>query len=171
MVELIMAVLLLSVVLTAGISMELGMRRIYTQTDMEAALMGEAAPIVNLVLKDINRGIGDVANLPYRYTPPGSSHEYQIRIDKNLNARADDASWIMYRWYSNNGQLRRYPDSNVNSYDVLSERVTNFSIGSPTDGVSLFVLQLRYNRSANFSYANPQVNLQTIGNYRSASAR
>ena len=64
LVELVLALLLLSVVILTGVSMELGMRRIFSSADTEAQLLQEAAPIMALVTKVINRGIGQSNIIP-----------------------------------------------------------------------------------------------------------
>ena len=94
LVELILAIILLNIIILTGLSMELGMRRIFSSTDIEAQLLAEAVPIMTMVAKDINQAVGDIVNVPaddaYSYDPTIPPFDkYYIRKDVNGNGLAD----------------------------------------------------------------------------------
>lgn len=177
LLELILAVLLLNVVILTGISMELGLRRIYRSTDLEIQLLDEASPILAMVTKDINRGIGYIFDLPYRTASIAASAcdtTYQIRIDSNNNAMFDPGDgWVSFRYMPSTcpsyPYYLLYHDIDGNVF-LLSNKVTAFSISPPSaDGTSTIILQLRKDPAVAASYTNPQINLETSVQYRETS--
>lgn len=181
LLELILAVLLLNVVILTGISMELGLRRIYRSTDLEIQLLDEASPILAMVTKDINRGMGAWAlgypNWPYASsTVAGSYDEFRFRLDSRISPDGMFGTgdmWVGYRWITGGAdqyQLQYYPDAFGSDYEVLSHRVTAFSVIPPAaDGTSNIILELRRDPSAAAGYTNPQVNLESSAQYRETS--
>lgn len=166
LVELVLALLLLSVVIMTGISMELGLRRIYSSTDFEAQLMNEAAPILTMVAKSINRGIGSVGNPAF--STPGAGR-FQIRIDSDGDGVAEATDTVVeYRLASN--ELRYYPDASAASFVLLSDRATAFSIGSPTaSGFSTIALTLQRIPGGTFNLTNPNITISSSAQFRAYS--
>jgi hypothetical protein len=168
LVELILSVLLLSVVVLTGISIEIGLRRTMISTDWESQLLEETAPIMAIVSKDINRGIGDITNLPYRTTVIGGDMVYGVRIDSNMNAIADGPDrWTAYRLHGN--ELWYYPNASDASYQIMSNRLVNFSISSPVNGTSNFSIHLRKNTAQAAGYNNPEITVNSTAQYRQLS--
>lgn len=177
LVELIMAMLLLSAIIMAALSMELGLRRLYVSTDMEAQLLSEATPIVAMIAKDINRGIGDVFNAPYNnsmFFAWGTNWNFRIRLDSNNNAQADSSDrWVGYRFRGTTGgsayQLWRYPNASAFSFVNLTNRTVSISISAPANGASTIVLQLRKDPSQPVGYQNPEVIVNSSAQWRGYS--
>lgn len=174
LVELILAVLLLNVVLMVGLSIELGVRRIFLTTDSEIVLLNEGGPIMDFVARDIGRGIGTSSDLPLSTVSLGGGNPtFRIRWDSNANGRADAADiWVAYRYINAGGnqyQLWYYPDASDATHDVLSDKVINFTVGAITNGVSTVTLQVRLDPSIAVSMANPEITLTTIVQYESLS--
>ncbi|MFH1691693.1 MAG: hypothetical protein ABIC68_03875 [Candidatus Omnitrophota bacterium] len=174
LVELILAVLLLNVVLMAGLSIELGIRRIFLTADVEIVLLNEAGPILDWVSRDISRGIGTATDSPLSTVSLGAGNPtYRIRYDSNANGRADAADiWVAYRYIDGGGsqyELWYYPNASNAAHDILSDKVVNFSIGAVTNGVSVVTVQVRLDPSAAVSMANPEITLTTRVQYESLS--
>ena len=173
LVELILAIILLNIIILTGLSMELGIRRIFSSTDLEAQLLAEAVPIMTMAAKDINQAVGDIVNSPaddaYSYDPTSPYFKYYIRRDTNGNGLADgNDGWAEYRYRASTYTLDyRFP--NIGVYTVLSDRVTQFSISSPVNGTSIVSLTLRKNASSAANYTNPQVTLNSRAQYRGYS--
>lgn len=183
LVELILAVLLVNVVILTGLSMEMGMRRVLKSTDVEIQLMGEAMPIVAMITKKINCGIGSSWNatvFPYSNIPIDMSNlypTYRIRNDNNPDGRPGPGDlFAAFEWISDNNtghqyELRYYrDDSNLTFYEVLSRRCTNFVIGPPSNDTSLIYVQLT-KEPANtvIDFNNPRVDVLSAAEYRSTS--
>ena len=136
LIELILAIVLLNVIILTGISMELGIRRIFSSTDFEAQLLSEAVPIMMMVAKDINRAVGDifvpaVDNASYNDTV-GAKVTYYIRKDANVNGLADGGDiFAEYRYSLLTDRLDYRPNSSHGGYTRLSDRVANFYISAP----------------------------------------
>jgi hypothetical protein len=177
LVELVLSLLLLSVVILTGVSMELGTRRIFSSTDTEAQLLQEATPIMALVSKIINRGIGQqVSNPPLTITSNSSQRLFSIRIDSNNNSRADaNDIWVNLSFLNNSGgvvhQLWYYPNrANSSNYTVLSRRVIFFDITNPVnDGYSNVTLTLRRDPDNPVNSTNQEVTVQTSVQYLESS--
>jgi len=174
LVELVLAILLLSVVILTGISMELGTRHIFSSTDTETQLLQEAAPIMTLVSKVINRGIGQNSSYPFVATVNANEGQFTIRVDSNNNGMADAGDvWVYFRFLNNSGgiqhQLRYYPDNTSASYQSLSQRVIFFNITNPVDGFSNITLTLRKDPNNSVNSANPEVTVQSNAQYREFS--
>ena len=167
LVELILALLLLNVVILTGISMELGMRRIYTSTDVEAQLLAEAAPIIALVTKDINRAFGDSGSAAFI----AGGNTYSLRNnDSNFNGRADSFDkWAAYRFIPGTHQLLYYPDNSSGTNEVLSNKVMSFTIDAaqlPTAGTLTVTLTLRKDPSSAPGYTNPEISVNSAAQLR-----
>ncbi len=174
LVELILAIVLLNVVILTGLSMELGMRRIFSSTDLEAQLLAETVPIMTMVTRDINRAVGDVIDVvgdsPYAYSVVGTNQFHYIRRDFNGNGLADASDrWVAYRYNASNYSIFYSPDISLGAYSLLSDRVAAFSISAPVNGVSNISSTLRKNASLAANYTNPQVTLNSSAQYRGYS--
>lgn len=164
LVELILAILLLNVVILTGISMELGMRRIFSSTDTETQLLDETAPIVALIAKDINRGIGDATNPPASYAydttclASGGDPLFCIHVDSNNNGVSDAGDIkVAYRFHPATNELWYYRNS-AGGYEILSGKVTAFSItAQPANGTAAISITLVKNPAQGVSYTNPQL--------------
>lgn len=170
LIELILALVLVGVVIMTGLSMELGMRRVHSSTDVEAQLLMEAAPIISMIARDINRGIGCLAcgSFPVAYSFSATNNI--IYYDSNGNHQRDAADLgANYRYTSGTGTLdynNNYPGG---SYLVLSNKVAGFSIAAPVNGVSVITLQLRNNPAQAASGVNPEILVTSGAQFRECS--
>ncbi len=176
LVELILAIILLNIIILTGLSMELGIRRIFSSTDTEAQLLAEAVPIMTVVARDINMAVGDVVNVTADYAyfnnTVGINIYYFIRKDVNGNGLPDSSDeFVQYRFRDTAHTLDYRPDSTGGPWTSLSDRVIFFSIFAPVSGVSNISLTLRKNASLAANYTNPQVTLNSSAQYRGYSYR
>ncbi len=179
LVELILAMLLLSVVVLTGVSMEMGLRRLFFVSDVESELMGEAAGILTFVSKRINTAPGNLQNTPVdNLTVAGQYIRYRVRRDTNMDGvleptdGADEFYYCMNwgglvdeLWYGRNGA----------PVVMLSDKVVFFRIGNATgegcDGCSFVTLTLRRDPSRPVNATNPEITLNTTAQYRGMSIR
>ncbi len=178
--ELILAMLLLSVVVLTGLSMEMGLRRLFFASDAESELMGEAAAILTFVSKKISLAPGDIDNSPVVNLTVGGGQliRYGVRWDSNMNGivEATDgweefyycinwAGLVNQLWYGRNGT----------PILMLSDKVVFFRIGNATgegcDGCSFVTLRLRRDPTNPVNATNPEVTLNTSVQYRAMSIR
>lgn len=170
LIELVLAMVLLSVVIMTGLSMELGLRRIYSTTDFESRLLEEAVPIVAEVSKTINRGVGYYNQSPLRSWVVGTSLFYGIVYDSNRNGWRDAADReAIFRFSASNFTLAYCRDNTTGVYTDLSSRIVAFTIGAPANGASVVTLRLRLNPAGAANYTNPEVNVTSGALYRGMS--
>lgn len=175
LVELILAVLLVNVVIMTGLSMELGIRRIFSSTDQEIMLMDEAAPIVAMVARDIVRGVGDTANAthsPYWSWPSGGRTHYAIVSKVNGTGvwdSIDFASAADYEYEPASYTLRYARNISAGVYRDLSNRTTAFSISPPVNGSSAIFIQMRKDPTMPNSITNAEISLNFSAQYRGFS--
>lgn len=191
LVELVLALLLLNLIILTGLSMEIGVRRLFSSSDREAQLLSEIAPVVTRVTRDISRAIGAPGDPPYQYgrlncgmigagwVALNISSDYVVcfRRDTNNNALADVGDlWIAYLWrnssaWPNNGELVYYSNlTDPNQNVTLTNRMWNFSVSAPNaNGVATVFMSARYNVSptGQVNATNPQVNLSVAAQYKS----
>ncbi len=172
LIELILAMVLVSAVIMTGLSMELGLRRIYTTTDLEVQLLDEAEPIMTMISRDIMKGIGScaIAGLsPYAV----SGNSFYLYYDSNNNARRDTGGGgdtaAEYR-FNPSTNILNYRKQLSGPYQELSDRVVSFNIAPPANGASAVTMTLRRIPGQGVSMINPQVTLNSSVVYRSASA-
>jgi hypothetical protein len=169
LVELILALLLLNVVILTGISMEIGVRRISSATDIESLLLGELAPLVASITTDINRGIGNTVNLSYSTTNlAGCANTLRIRtdFDNDGTCSAGDV-WVAYCRTAGN-IFRYYPNAAFAPFTMLSNRTSRFTVTMSNDQV-IFVLGARSVPGAAVNATNPEVTINSSAQARGAS--
>ena len=181
LIELILSIALLSVVILTGLSMELGVRRILSSTDVEAAVMGEAVFLMTWVTRDINQGIGTVFSPVYSTASSGNDKNYSIRIDRNrtapfaANGLADaNDRWVVYRFRGDlvPPQLWYYADAGSGSYKILSNTCTVFLIDPPdSNGISAVTIGVRRDAAQPGNATNPEITLRTSVHYRELSLK
>jgi len=179
LVELILAMILLSVVIMTGLSMEMGLRRLFHTSDQEAELMGEAGAILTFVSRKVQSSFGNQALLPNpitSVTQGGQYVRYRIRQDLNHNGRWDPPfdDWDEFTYCINWGGLRNqllYGRNNL-TIMVLSDNVVAFGISNVTaDGCSLISVTLRNDPTSAANATNPQLSLNTTAQVRGLSLR
>ena len=176
LVELVLAILLVNVVILTGLSMEMGMRKLFSGSDFSTELNSEAATIMTFVAKNINRAIGAQAlggaYLPYSTVGAAG---WSFLQDTNSNGAPDPGLDIRcaFRFFNANGQLCYYTDvTNINGAPtiVLTTHCTQFSISDPAGvGYSTIRLGLKRNISAAVNATNPALNFITKAQYLGAS--
>ncbi len=172
LVELVMAIVLLSVVILTGVSIEMGMRRIFSSADAEAQLLGEAGPIMSLLSRDITRAIGDEAFPAYNVSSNATSRVIFVRIDSGTPGTPDAGDRIeAFNWTNASGRPRFYYAANYTSGDAeyLSGRVVSFTAAlNATTGLLDVSISLRNNTVLAASPTNPEAVIRT--RYRSRAA-
>ena len=181
LVELILAMILLSVVILTGISMEVGLRRLYRASDVESELMGEAGAILTFVSRKVHTSLGDATMNPVNNQTFGGQYiVYRIRRDANLNGRWDgvppdgwDEFYYCRNWVGRQDELWYGRDGVV--ILMLSDHVVSFRIGNVTgegcDGCSLISVTLRRDPGSNVNATNPEITLNTTAQVRGMSLR
>ncbi|HAJ56872.1 MAG TPA: hypothetical protein DCL35_03770 [Candidatus Omnitrophica bacterium] len=164
LIELILAMVLVGAIIMTGLSMELGLRRIYSSTDFEVHLLDEAAPIMAMVTKDINRGVGAVATAQSPF-----SGTYRIYYDSNFNGMRDAADTAVEYQYNSATYNLNYRRTLSGPWQLLSDKVTSFSIAAPVNGVSTFSISLKRSPSLGTGYTNPQIAVTSSAQYRGYS--
>ncbi len=166
LIELILAMILVGVVIMTGLSMELGLRRIYSSADMEAQLLADAAPIMQTVVKAINMGIGSPASSPYSNPSVGV---YRIYYDSNSNGRRDAGDTAVQFTYLGASNILMYRKTLTSGDLLLSNRIVGFGITAPSNGVSNITIQVRNVPGAAAGYTNPEVTITSSAQYRAYS--
>jgi len=182
MVELILATILLSVVIMTGLSIEIGLRRLFLTSDREAELMGEVAPIMTFLTKKIALAPGDAGNNPYANQSTAGAggwtrYRFHHADDNPVNGQWDAATegWDDFTWLRGVDELW-YGRNGVNIM-MLSDKVVNLRIDSPFSaapphlGYSFILLTLRADPTAAMNVTNPEVTLNTTAQYRGMSVQ
>jgi len=173
LVELVLALVLLNVIILTGISMEFGTRRILSSTDLEAQLLGELSPILTRISRDISRGIGQFNVSPYGSTPVGGcSPTLRILTDSNGNGVVDVGTdiTVAYGYRNSAHEMRYFPNVASPSYSVLSDRISSFSVSyNATSGQVRFAIGARINASTGVNLTNPEIIVNSSGQFRGSS--
>lgn len=166
LVELLMALVLLNMLIMTGVSMEFGIRRVLSSADAESRVMGEISPIVTQLTKDVNRAIGNAQASPacraYQLNIlAGCNPSIVLRRDSNGNgvAEATDLT-VGYGWNAASFEIRYYPNAAVAAYDVLSNKITDFSIAAGT-GVIRFGIRGRLLPAQAVNLSNPEITVNS----------
>ncbi len=170
LIELILALVLLNVIILTGISMELGMRRIFVSTDFEAQLLAEAAPIFALAGRVINSALGEQGSPPF--IP--NAGVYAFRIDSNFNGRADgNDRWCAFQYIAGLHQLLYIPNTAVAGNVILSDKITNFDmywlVDPPTGldtGTIRIAVTMRKDPTQAAGYTNPEILVSSAAQVR-----
>jgi hypothetical protein len=140
LVELIISILLLNVVILTGLSMEMGMRKLFTGADYTSDLEAEAASTMTFVTKKINKAIGAQAlgggYLPYQLIGAG---RWSLLQDTNTNGIPEPGTDVRcaFRYFdsgANKGQVCYYDDvANINGAPtmILATHCIGFDISDP----------------------------------------
>ncbi|MFH0877900.1 MAG: hypothetical protein V1863_06745 [Candidatus Omnitrophota bacterium] len=139
LVELIIAMLLVSTFLLAGVSVELAMRRINRTTDLEAILITEGETILLRISSDLQNSLGALhPSLPLE-SPFRTAlvPQYQVRKDANHDSMPDFFdTWSGYHFHAPLHELRYFPDAANATYVVLSDHVMSFSMARLQNGTA-----------------------------------
>jgi prepilin-type N-terminal cleavage/methylation domain-containing protein len=178
LIELILASLLVSVVVLTGLSMEMGMRKIFSSSDFSTQLNSEAAAILAFVTKKISSGIGaqNYTNMSvYASAAQADGTSWFIGQDTDQDGVPEPGVDIAvaFRYFTsgaNNHQIWYYQNSAAAPTLSLTNRATNFAIGAPTAiGFSAITVTLRRDPDNAANATNPEVTFNTSAQYRSAS--
>ncbi len=176
LVELILAMILMSVVVLTGVSMEMGLRRLYLVSDRESELMGEAGAILSFVSKKIHGAFGTSAIAPvYNSGVAGQYIRYRLRRDVNQNGVWDgippdslEDFYLCWNWGTHVNEL--WFGRNGGLVMMLSEHAVDFRIDAPAagvcDGCSFVQVTLRQDPTSPVNGSNPEITLNTTVQYR-----
>ena len=166
LIELMMALALLTMAIMTGLSMEFGVRRLLSSTDLEARVMSELSPIVMRMTRDINRAIGRNQASLQAYelnTISGCSPSISLRVDSNGDGLPETTDLVTgYGYNAASHEMRYYANVSTGTYEVMSDKITSFTV-SVTGGVVNFGLTARANVSAAANLSNPEVTISSSG--------
>lgn len=143
LVELTLAIMLMSMIVLAGYSLELTMRRMSVAPRVEAQLLDELIPIMELIGKDFEfHSTGNFSNLPARVfgNPPGPGPRCDQGDDYGIEIRVGDAynwKWQGYCWKgvagANAYEFWYYPITTTPStaHTVMGYGIYNFDFDLP----------------------------------------
>ena len=138
LVELILAILLISTIVLAGYSLELTLRNMSVAPRVEAKVLDELIPIMEMIKKSFEfEATGNVLNAPASFPtrefdapPPSCSGSGENGLEINVGG-----VWQGYCWKGTGGpstddyEFWFYEDSNDNSLSpkVIGKSITNFA--------------------------------------------
>ena len=137
LIELVMAVSLLSVIVLTGVSIEMTMRRMNIKPTVQSKLMGELIPVVEMIKKDFYQQIGNVNNSCLQiYNEP--SGNFAIRVDGPIgNQGKIDLSdpWHNYSWGGTPAGAIYYSESGNFAVDneTIAYNIFNFAVSRPNN--------------------------------------
>ena len=186
LVEMLVAVSLFSIVFISVSSLDLFVRRNYSDTDRKAKLHNEISPTIEHIVKTVSQGIGDAtltSRNPANITTNASGDPLYLFRIPTPGADADPISLANTTWcayvYKRPGntqtsyQVWYYPDySNTTNYDILSNKITALNMSFVSSDISRiqFGLTARYDPSNNVvSSDNPEVVFSTSIQMRAVS--
>ena len=180
LVELFIAITLVGMALLPIAAVDIVSRKFLSTTHYESKVQNEAAPILEMIAKDISRGYGN-ADYPGVVVPASPVVEVQIRkLDTAAEPTYDDFtddSWVRYtfnnapdykitREYCSSSGVSRC-DSWSGSTETLANNISacSFTIASDTSlNKNLWVtivITARRDAAGPLSAVNPEVALQT----------
>ncbi|PIQ88686.1 MAG: hypothetical protein COV72_07095 [Candidatus Omnitrophica bacterium CG11_big_fil_rev_8_21_14_0_20_42_13] len=129
LIELMIAVVLLSVILLVGATIDIAARKFYNLTDRQAGLQNEINPVILRIKRDVNRASGRVGD--QGITVQSGNSRFRVRVDNN-NTPSDtsDDQWVSYGLVGNE-VLFLGPHSppawpTAATAEVIADRVTAF---------------------------------------------
>jgi len=186
LLELIVAMVLMSLVLLGFFSIELFSSHHVVTSDRRAKLQNEISYSLEYMAKYVQQGVGDFNNPPItRYPTSGTQTGFRVRVDMNNpptpNNLTDD-TWVVF--YLSGNELRTF--QGVGSSEALSSRICSnfvndkmpqfpnagFYVDITDNGAVVDVgLMGRYYPAQSVSMENPQTAMKTCLVVNSASAQ
>jgi len=175
LIELIVAVFLLSMVVLTAVTVELSLRKMQVKPEAQTRLLDELTPVLERIKKDFYGQMGSVLNPSLSIED--SKHKVVIRVDVNNDGIPDELH--AYRWqYTTTSNPLEYSPNNFTSdagREVLAQGITDFYVDAPTayNNTALTIrLKTRKDPSkAENLFTNPGVNLTTTIYSRMTSGR
>lgn len=172
LIELIIAVFLLSTVVVTAVTLELALRRIQMRPISEAKLINEVMPVMHRIKKDFERQIGSFINSSLSIEEGGRRLVLRVDSDNSGNVSGSD-EWHAYRWPGGTSGPIEYYGNNTTLTETYAQGITYFNVASAYNNTAIIVtIGIRKNPSlAEDALTNPAFNLtQTIFS-RMTSAR
>jgi hypothetical protein len=165
LVELLIAILLLSVVLLTANSIELAMRRMQLGPTIQVALMNELTPAMTKIKKAYESHLGSLDNSSVIIETGGRGLE--IRIDDSVPYGQVDAgdTWVAFRWNGTEGNPIEYYEDNTTFIDNIAEGICDFFVssqnGNPNEAVTVNIYKKRIPGQPEDWYNNTAMNLSS----------
>jgi Tfp pilus assembly protein PilW len=133
LLELLIAIVLLSVVVLGFVSIDTFSRYHILTSDRRAKVQNEVSFVLGHMTKNISKGIGDANQPAATISSIGTDPAVLVWIDANQNAKRDAAPQdyqIAYSFNDATHQIRYYANYTVSpaAYEVLSQKITGFSV-------------------------------------------
>ncbi len=162
-----LGILLLALILITALSIELGARRIFVNTDTEGKFLAEMTAILTSVSNSVIRASGSFAfgMSPFSTVIFGlNDYTFQMRYDTNHNLRADSLDgWSAYCWNNTTHAVVYFPDTKVPENNVtFTTHCVNFAIFpafpiNETNGTAMLMIALRRDPENEPNYTNPEL--------------
>ena len=181
LIEMMLSILLLSLILVTALSIELGARRIFVNTDTEGKFLAEMTAILTEVSSSIIRASGSYAfdMIPFSTVIFGNNdYTFRLRYDTNHNLRADRFDgWAAYCWNNTTHEVIYFPDTVKPENNVtLTAHCVNFAIFpafpiNETNGTAMLMVTLRRDPENTPNYTNPELTGFANVSFRGVSLR
>lgn len=133
LIELILALVLLSTVILTAITVEVSVRKMQAKVQFKADLLNELIPVVEKMKKDFKMQIGNL-DYPGLYVDAGRNW-FAVRVDAdNSGTITSGDEWHAYRWNTTVGDPLEYSPNNFTTpdlYDVIANNITYFMVYHP----------------------------------------
>ncbi|MDD5292480.1 MAG: prepilin-type N-terminal cleavage/methylation domain-containing protein [Candidatus Omnitrophica bacterium] len=174
LIELIIAVFLLSMVVLTAVTVELSLRKMQVKPEVQAKLIDELVPVIERIKNDFEKQIGSLHNTSVYIQDSG--RRLSIRTDSdNTGTVTDGDAWHAYRWNGTAGNPIEYSPSNFTTSDAenIAYGITDFYVNSGYDNTTLTIrVKTRKDPSqAENLFTNLGVNLTTTVYSRMTSAK
>lgn len=177
-----LSILLLGLILITALSIELGARRIFVNTDTEGKFLAEMTAMLMEISSSIIRASGSYAfdMIPFSTVPFGDNdYTFRLRYDTNHNLRADRFDgWAAYCWNNTTHRLVYFPDmiTNPTNNVTLTSHCVNFAIFpafpiNETNGTAMLMVTLRRDPENEPNYTNPELTGFANVTFRGVSLR
>lgn len=176
-----LSILLLGLILITALSIELGARRIFVNTDTEGKFLAEMTAVLSAVSGSIVTASGSFAfgMVPFSTVPFGDNdYTFQLRYDTNGNLRADSFDgWAAYCWNNTTHKVVYFPDTlNATNNVTLTANCVNFAIFpafpiNETNGTAMLMMTLRRDPENTPNYTNPELTGFANVTFRGVSLR
>jgi Tfp pilus assembly protein PilV len=180
LLELILAVILMSMVVIGFTGIDVFTRQSVISADRRAKVQNSIAYVLAHMTKNIAKAINDPTNSddpnsPITWYPVNDDPSVEIRVDSDNDGRYGSADKkIAYSYNATNQELRYYPDSSVpGTYDIISDKVfwIDAYYSNTTNYLKINVTGRWDLNNATVSPENPQINMTTYVDMPSVSAR
>jgi len=170
LIELLIAVILISVLLLAVISMDRFTRHHMVSSDRRSKLQNEVSLAIDHMSKNILNAIGDTVRPPFNFRADG----FTVQVDTSGNGQLDVGTDAIYGYRLSNNQLLFCSNvvnvttgtCNSGQEEVISNRITALTVDQKDETGAIkvnrcnLIVQARWNPALGRGPDNPEVNMQ-----------